>query len=118
VYHIDNPVRQPWEELLPVVARELGVPPQGVVAFGQWVRRVRRFPGAVDDNPAARLVDFLDDNFVRMSCGGLLLETKNTCMHSPTLSAVGPVSDGLVKKYVDWWKQAGFLQPVVGNNMA
>jgi thioester reductase-like protein/SAM-dependent methyltransferase/acyl carrier protein len=118
VYHIDNPVRQPWEELLPVVARELGVPARSVVGFAQWVRRVRRFPGAVDDNPAARLVDFLADNFVRMSCGGLLLETRNTCMHSPTLSAVGPVSEELVKKYVDWWKGAGFLQPVVGNNMA
>ncbi|KAL2015183.1 hypothetical protein VTK56DRAFT_6090 [Thermocarpiscus australiensis] len=118
VYHIDNPVRQPWEELLPVVGRELGVPPQNVVAFAQWVRRVRRFPGAVEDNPAARLIDFLDDNFVRMSCGGLLLETRNTCMHSPTLRAVGPVSEELVKRYVDWWKRAGFLQSVVGNNMA
>ncbi|AEO68597.1 uncharacterized protein THITE_2079455 [Thermothielavioides terrestris NRRL 8126] len=109
VYHIDNPVRQPWEQLLPVLGRELGVPPQNVIGFDEWVRRVRRFPGAVDDNPAARLIDFLDDNFVRMSCGGLLLETRNACEHSPTLRAVGPVGEELVKRYVDWWKETGFL---------
>lgn len=110
VYHIDNPRRQPWAEMVPVVAEALGIPSDGVVPFREWIRRVRSFPGAMDaDNPAARLIDFLDDNFIRMSCGGLLLDTKQSCEHSPTLSAVGPISPFLAKKYIQAWKGIGFL---------
>ncbi|KLU92555.1 hypothetical protein MAPG_11500 [Magnaporthiopsis poae ATCC 64411] len=74
-----------------------------------WVRRVRSFPGTPEDNPAVRLVDFLDENFVRMSCGGMLLDTQKCCRHSPTLSAQGPVSVEVVKRYLEWWKAKGFL---------
>ncbi|KFA60271.1 hypothetical protein S40285_08417 [Stachybotrys chlorohalonatus IBT 40285] len=110
IYHIDNPVRQPWSEMVPVLAEALNIPPEGVVPFEQWVRQVRAFPGAMDaDNPAARLVEFLDDNFMRMSCGGLILDTKKSCEHSPTLSAVTPVSAAVARKYVQAWKDIGFL---------
>jgi malonyl CoA-acyl carrier protein transacylase/nucleoside-diphosphate-sugar epimerase/acyl carrier protein/SAM-dependent methyltransferase len=109
-YHVDNPVRQPWAEMVPVLVDALGIPADGVVPFDEWVRKVRAFPGAVDsDNPAARLVEFLDDNFLRMSCGGLLLDTKKSCEHSPTLRAVGPISPSLARKYIQAWKGIGFL---------
>lgn len=109
VYHIDNPVRQPWGSILSVLADELAIPPENIVPFGEWAHRVRTFPGSVDDNPAARLVDFLDDNFVRMSCGGMLLETKNLCEHSATMRSVRAVSQETVKRYLEWWKLKGFL---------
>ncbi|KAK3367533.1 hypothetical protein B0H63DRAFT_535507 [Podospora didyma] len=109
VYHIDNPVRQPWSSVLPVLAAELDVPTENILPFKEWVRRVRTFTGSVEDNPAARLIDFLDDNFIRMSCGGMLLETKRACEHSPSLKNQGPVSDETIKKYLGWWKQKGFL---------
>lgn len=109
VYHIDNPVRQPWRSLLLVLARELKIPEEGIVLFREWVRRVRSFPGFAQDNPAAKLIDFLDDNFIRMSCGGMFLDTSKSCEHSNTLRTVAPVSAEVVKKYVDWWKAAGIL---------
>lgn len=109
IYHIDNPVRQPWGSVLSVLAGELAIPPENIVPFGEWVHRVRTFPGSVDDNPDARLVDFLDDNFVRMSCGGMLLETKNSCEHSATMRSVRAVSQETVKRYLEWWKLKGFL---------
>ncbi|KAI1160776.1 hypothetical protein F5B18DRAFT_631325 [Nemania serpens] len=109
IYHIDNPVRQSWSDMLPLLALELGVPEVGIIPFEDWVRKVRAFPGNVDDNPAARLIDFLDDNFVRMSCGGMMLDTKNACEHSRTLHAVGTVSREIVKRYLEWWKLKGFL---------
>lgn len=110
VYHVDNPVRQDWASVLPVLASELGIPRENMVPFREWVRRVRSFPGTLEDNPAARLINFLDNNFIRMSCGGMLLETKKTCEHSTTLRGQGPVSAEVVKKYVDWWKHTGFLR--------
>lgn len=111
VYHVDNPVRQPWPEMIAVLADELGIPATRVVPFAEWIRRVRAFPGAVEwDNPAAKLVDFLDDDFVRMSCGGVLLDTARSREHSPSLRGVGPVSAGVARKYIQAWRDTGFLR--------
>ncbi|KAH8889982.1 putative polyketide synthase [Thozetella sp. PMI_491] len=68
IYHIDNPVRQQWTDMLPVLGRALGLPlSAGVAPFRDWVQRVRTAPGGLGtDNPAAVLVDFLEDNFERM----------------------------------------------------
>lgn len=61
IYHIDNPVRQPWKEMVGgVLASELGIPERNIVPFGEWVRRVRHFVGSVEKgNPAFKLIDFL-----------------------------------------------------------
>ncbi|KAI1345678.1 hypothetical protein F5Y01DRAFT_320504 [Xylaria sp. FL0043] len=80
-YHIDNPALQSWDHVLPLLAEELGVPQNGIIPFHDWVQRVRTSPATPDENPAIRRIDFLDDNFVRMSCGGLILDTKNACEH-------------------------------------
>jgi acyl transferase domain-containing protein/nucleoside-diphosphate-sugar epimerase/SAM-dependent methyltransferase/acyl carrier protein len=110
VYHIDNPVGQPWKEMSPVLARELGVPGERVVPFREWVTLVRRSPlPAETDNPAARLIDFLDQNFERMSCGGLILDTTKAKEHSPTMAALGPVSAEVARCYVAAWKKMGWL---------
>lgn len=109
IYHIDNPVRQPWSDVLRVLASELGVPRENIVPFRKWVNGVRSFPGTVQDNPAARLISFLDENFIRMSCGGMLLDTTKTCEHSPSLRNQGPVGERAIQQYLDWWKRKGFL---------
>ena len=113
VYHVENPHHQPWRDMIPVLARALGLPEGAVIGFREWVRRVRDFPAKADgpegENPASLLVDFLDDNFLRMSCGGLFLDTANTRAHSKTLAALGPVSEALARKYVEAWRDMGFL---------
>lgn len=110
VYHIDNPVRQPWRSMISLWARALDVPHSNIIPFDEWVRRVRQFPGSAEkDNPAYKLVDFLDSNFLRMSCGGLLLDTTRAKAHSSTLAAVGPVSDEVAMGYIQYWKKVGFL---------
>lgn len=110
IYHIDNPVRQPWVEALSVIARQLNIPSDRIIPFQEWIRRVRAYSGNVDtENPAALLVDFLEDDFIRMSCGGVLLETKQAREHSETMRCVGPVKGDTMKKYIDYWKNSGFL---------
>ncbi|KAL4997563.1 hypothetical protein BDV10DRAFT_201828 [Aspergillus recurvatus] len=112
VYHIDNPVGQPWKEMSPVLAAALGIPPEKIVPFRDWVKLVRRAPLQVDsENPAARLIDFLENNFERMSCGGLILDTKRAQEHSPTLATQGPVSAEVARRYVSTWREMGFLNP-------
>jgi len=110
IYHIENPARQSWSEMIRVLADALDIPASNIVSFQEWVTRVRRFPGSVElDNPASRLVEFLDQHFVRISCGGLILDTTKSTEHSATLRDEGIVSNELVRKYVNSWKEIGFL---------
>ncbi|RCI15849.1 hypothetical protein L249_1704 [Ophiocordyceps polyrhachis-furcata BCC 54312] len=105
VYHIENPVGQSWRETNAVLADALKIP--NLIPFGDWVERVRAAPQR--NNPASTLLDFLDGNYLRMSCGGLVLDVKNTLEHSKTLAAVGPVSEEVIRKYIHIWKEIGFL---------
>jgi nucleoside-diphosphate-sugar epimerase len=114
IYHIDNPVRQPWNQMLPLLASELGIPEKNVVPFKEWITRVRSFPfeatpGNPDFNPAKRLVDFLEADFLRMSCGGVLLSTQRSQKDSATMRGVGSVDDATVRRYINSWKARGFL---------
>lgn len=113
IYHVDNPVRQPWKEMIPVLAKALDISPQGVIPFRDWVQRVRDHPRQVEgpegENPAFLLIDFLDDNFIRMSCGGLLLDTIKVREHSKTLANAGPVNERVTRQFIQSWKDMGFL---------
>lgn len=105
IYHIENPVGQPWKEVNAILADALGI--KDLIPFDEWVARVKAAPQR--NNPAFTLLEFLDSNYLRMSCGGLVLDVKNTLDHSETLAAVGPVSEEVVRKYIHIWKEIGFL---------
>lgn len=107
IYHIENPVGQPWREMTPILADALKIPLQNIIPFEKWLERVRNAPQR--NNPASTLLDFLDDNFLRMSCGGLVLDTKKSLEHSKTLAAVGPISEEVARKYIHVWREIGFL---------
>ncbi len=106
-YHIENPVGQPWKELNVILADALKIPRQNLIPLEEWTQRVRVAPQR--NNPASALVDFLDTNYLRMSCGGLVLDPKNAIEHSSTLAAVGPLSKEVVRRYIYVWKEIGFL---------
>ncbi|KAL7953269.1 hypothetical protein V8C34DRAFT_321334 [Trichoderma compactum] len=110
VYHIDNPVGQLWEDMSPVLTTALDIPPQNVIPFADWIMRVRRSPLSGDENPAARIIDFLDGHFERMSCGGIILDTQKAKEHSATMAISGPVSSDIARAYVASWKAMGFLK--------
>ncbi|KAF2151287.1 putative polyketide synthase [Myriangium duriaei CBS 260.36] len=107
VYHIDNPVRQPWGPMVRLWAEDLAAE---VVPFEEWIRRVKDYGGNAVNNPAIKLLGFLDENFVRMSCGGLLLGTEHCVADSRTLARVGPVNDEVARRYIQAWKESGFLK--------
>ena len=113
VYHVDNPVLKAWEDMIPVLAEELGVPQKGIVPLPEWLRIVQGYPGENPwDNPAAKAIEFFEHKFEHMSCGGVTLATDKAREHSATMRAVQPVSDELVRKYVEAWKTSGFLRRV------
>jgi hypothetical protein len=74
------------------------------------LERVRSSSSVASENPAVKLIDFFDQDYARMSCGGLLLDTSRACQHSESLRTVGPVSSDLARKYIASWKLAGVLK--------
>lgn len=61
------------------------------------------------DNPAANLMEFLDDEFERIACGDVPLETTKAREHAGILAVVGPIDADLARKYIQYWKDTGFL---------
>lgn len=111
VYHIDNPVGQSWKVMSPVLARALGIPASNIVPFPSWIKRVRTSPLSDQENPAGRqaMAEFLGGHFERMSCGGLILDVERAKEHSVTIAGAGPVSSELAVRYIDAWREMGFL---------
>ncbi|KAK7957300.1 Acyl transferase/acyl hydrolase/lysophospholipase [Apiospora aurea] len=104
-YHVNNLVGQPWPETTRFLQAALRIP--RLVPFADWLARVREAPQR--GNPASILSEFLESNYLRMSCGGLVLDVSNTLKHSSTLRGVGPVPQEILGKYIHIWKEIGFL---------
>lgn len=94
-----------------ILSEALRIPPTNIKPFHEWVKLVRHSPLSENENPASRLIDFLENNFERMSCGGLMLDTKNSKEHSETMRLAGPVSGDVARGYIKAWKRMGFLAP-------
>ncbi|KAK1977259.1 putative polyketide synthase [Colletotrichum cereale] len=120
-YNIDNPVRQSWSGVMEVLAEELAPGDRlNVVPFEDWIRLVRDYkpppscgrekPGPDMMNPASLLADFFENDFRRMSCGGVLLGTSQTREHSRTLAGYGAVDKEYLKLVIRSWREKGFLR--------
>ena len=110
IYHIENPKRQPWREMIGLLSSELGVPRENTISFEQWTERVGQWKGPAAENPAGHLDDFYKEHFVRMSCGDMVLDTNKCREHSETLRGAKALDSDLVRKYIDTWKKVGFLR--------
>jgi thioester reductase-like protein/acyl carrier protein len=106
VYHIDHPTGQSWSEMNAHISKALKIPT--LVPFREWLDRVRAAPQK--NNPALLLAEFLESNYLRMSCGGLVLDVAHSVEQSKTLREIGPVPEKVVRKYIHIWKEIGFLE--------
>lgn len=109
IYHIENPARQPWPEMIQLLASELEVSSDHIVPYEQWLDRVRNCGASIAENPAKQLMSFWETHFLRMSTGPLILDTKHSREHSKTMRESGPVESELVRRYIQRWKQCGYL---------
>ena len=110
IYHIENPVRQPWPEMIGLLAEELDVPSENIVPYEEWMDKVRSCDTPMVENPAKQLMDFWEIHYLRMSTGPLVLDTKHSREHSRTMRESGPVEEKLVERYIRRWKLSGFLK--------
>ncbi|GKZ39195.1 hypothetical protein AbraIFM66950_012064 [Aspergillus brasiliensis] len=108
VYHIENPVRQPWSELLASLSAHLGLP---IIPYKEWLNRMETNRDGVTGslNPAMNLREFFVEDFLHMSCGSVVMSTTQTTSVSAALRSAKPVSPGTLALYIEQWRRAGFL---------
>lgn len=111
VYHLENPVRQSWHDVLTDFASQLNLPNTDLLPFDDWLQRVCTAAEDIDsENPAKKLADFFKSDFRHMACGNVILDTSNLRAISPTLRGVGAVDQATLGSYVDYWRSIGFLK--------
>jgi hypothetical protein len=110
VYHLENPVRQPWNEVLDILASELDVDKHDRRPMAEWLEEMRRRPE--DGNPAAAIADFFGESFEWMSGGSIVLSTETSRRYSPTLRRAGPVRDKTIRRYLHYWRDIGLIRPL------
>ncbi|KAL2851873.1 hypothetical protein BJY01DRAFT_232774 [Aspergillus pseudoustus] len=106
IYHLENPIRQPWHELLQTLSAELGI--SRILPMGQWLDRVWTSP--IDNNPSKKLYGFFANDFVRMACGEVVMGTENARHVSGTLRGMDAVLPRTVEAYVTYWRDVGLLK--------
>ncbi|KAJ5512744.1 NRPS-like enzyme [Penicillium fimorum] len=108
VYHLENPTRQSWEHTVTLLSKELQIPSSSIVPLDQWLDHIQSAPGP--DNPAASLIQFLKNDFLKMSCGSVILDTISSCSVSQTMVHMDQVGDDYIRAYVNYWKSIKLLQ--------
>jgi thioester reductase-like protein len=108
VYHVENPTRQPWAEVVSLLAKELQI--DQVIPYEEWLERVKEIPKeGTKENPAIKVITFLEKEFVRMACGGIVLGTEKARERSETLRTAGAIERDTIARFVRRWRESGFL---------
>ncbi|MCJ1432686.1 hypothetical protein MMC27_002043 [Xylographa pallens] len=106
VYHLENPVRQPWPEVSTVLRRNLKHLESNLslIPFGDWLSAI-----ANDGHSTPELLEFFRDWFLTMGTGILVLDVERAKRLSSTLRNVGPVKDDVVESYIESWRNAKYI---------
>jgi hypothetical protein len=107
VYHLENPMRQSWEHTVTLLSEELQIPSSSIVPLDQWLDHVQSAPRP--ENPAANLIHFLRNDFLKMSCGSVILDTGASRSVSQTMAHMDQVGDDSIRAYVNYWKSIKLL---------
>ena len=107
VYHLENPIRQPWHEVLVILAEELGLDGNASISMDKWLASIKTLTEDVASTDL--LIDFFEKDFQHMSGGGVVLDTRVSRAVSPTLQQADVVRDELVATYVKQWKCQGIF---------
>lgn len=108
VLHMENPARTPWAAILATLSSALALPPSAHVPYADWLAAVKANADA-RANPCAKIVPFLEEEFVRMATGTVVLDTERARGVSAALRESAPVDEGLLRGYVAYWRKEGFL---------
>jgi thioester reductase-like protein len=107
VYHLLNPSKKPWLELLPAIRARIGNP--DAVPMQDWVAELEKVDendrGAVAANPAIKILDFFKNmqKSKNHRSSDVVFSTENAQRCSPLLGQLGPVQVEWILRWMDDW---------------
>jgi hypothetical protein len=104
-YHLENPCRQSWSDVLRVFSKLIGSPGEErpIVPFPEWLRLISTLGDDAEKNPALKIMGFLELEFLTMAKGDVVLDVSNTLADSKTLREAGPLDESHFRKYLEFW---------------
>lgn len=105
VYHVENPVRQKWRDVLTIIERKLGLSSSKRMPFQEWLSQISKGKDAPES-----LFEFYRNHFLQMSTGVVVLDTQACRSSSPTMRSTGGVKVETIELYIDFWKSSGLLK--------
>lgn len=110
IYHMENPSRQSWQGLVENLASILGGSdqPLPIIPYTKWLEKVKA--GGEGKSPAFRVLSFLENDFIRMSSGDVILRTAETKLDSPTLVKSTAIDRKHLEEYIAYWRKIGAMQ--------
>ncbi|TFK52667.1 acetyl-CoA synthetase-like protein [Heliocybe sulcata] len=111
-YSMENPSRQSWSGLLSLLAVILSDDPSAPlpkIPFGEWLDRVKGLGDDPERNPAYKIISFLENDFVRMASGPVILGTSRAKQDSVTMVRSTAIDGRHLEEYVGYWKRVGAL---------
>jgi thioester reductase-like protein len=110
IFHLENPIRQSWHEVLTTIASELKIAETSFLPYGEWLARVLAVPDdRIDKNPAKNLAVFFAKDFEHMASGEIVMDTGKAREVSGCLRGTNAIDKDLIAAYVARWHEAGFL---------
>ena len=112
VYHVENPVRHAWSDVLDVFATELGLTSAARLPPG---KRLDQVCTSADTDEEANLAKGLAESFrkvfERVAYRKDALSTDQAREYSLTLRHAEDVQDGVMKRFVERWRRTGHVKP-------
>ncbi|KAM0811980.1 putative Carrier domain-containing protein [Seiridium cardinale] len=111
VYHVENPNRQNWNDVLEELRRLMQLPLDGdeLAPFITWLDEFEKTEDSSRGRAALELMPFFREDFARLGRGVVVLDTKHASLVSSSLDSFGPVPVPLLERYVKYWKSIDFL---------
>ena len=78
IYHVENPIRQPWHDVLVILSEELSLNDNALSSLDKWLTSIKSMTD--DAESTDLLVEFFEKDFQHMSGGGVVLDTSK-CFH-------------------------------------
>lgn len=119
IYHMENPSRQSWRDILENLASILNSnndkaqpqhsQPLPIIPFATWLSRVQELGNDQEHNYALKVMPFLEHDFIRIASGVVILGMTNAKLDSPTLVNSAALDRKHLEEYCDYWRKQGFL---------
>jgi hypothetical protein len=118
IYHMENPSRQSWRDVLENLASILNSnngkaqpqhQPLPIIPFATWLSRLQELGNDQEHNYAMKVITFLESDFIRTASGVVILEMTNAKLDSPTLMSSTALDRKHLEEYCDYWRKQGFL---------